>query len=669
MCDLFLRAEDRITEFVNEEDFYIIAKEGPGNLAPLFPYKIFYPINEEINNTSIKIGDVLTVREAKNYPSHMQNQQTKFDNKVIAKTGIDFNLRTGYSHKSSASGGARSDQTTTLTTKYDSNTFTYLGPSELDGRTKDTGIAEVLLKKLAEKNKYFKNNIYAINFSEDFDPSTLAPDAQLDFDIMLSYNNTGQILASRGIQYKNGDMHFGIDIITLDAAADPANSTIKNPANYAIVTEVVGSSKKYPGNASNNNGYGNHVIVAVFEDQSSLDRHITNPNSSPPSAYIRFQHLKSDSIPVAIVEKAEQYNNQKNVSKLVLGEEIGIIGKTGYSKSTSTGPLAGVHLHIETRDKKSGGRTRMGRNVNIYFMAKSNNQLIGADPSPLTLPLTSILIQYKKISLTEFELKKGGAVDQFSDLNTNTQKMNGVLITSSPLATFPKLKILDFACDLSVNNPLPSQQGVVNIKIREDLRSDLLNIKDILNYFGIPLTLEYFDFSLDTKESYLAKLGLQVNLNRYSSLNVKNNSKFNDYYISPIKNKKIYNNGNYFNVYGKVKSDSKTYKGINAELIELDYYDITNTYNLREPDLKTEKNYYINITNLFYNNGFYPVEPKYGFFKYSKPEDSNWWIFQNYNRLNINTTLEQNLQLIYNKDNNPLWNNSSKILWNGKRFV
>ena len=108
--------------------------------------------------------------------------------------------------------------------------------------------------------------------------------------------------------------------------------------------------------------------------------------------------------------------------------------------------------------------------------------------------------------------------------------------------------------------------------------------------------MEYFDLNINSNISHLSKLGLEIHLNKYSSLNIKNEPKeYNDYYVSPKKNTHIYDNGYMFEIYAKINSDQFKSR---ENLLEIDYYDVRETYKRKEPKLLTEMNYFLNITKI-----------------------------------------------------------------------
>ncbi len=496
--------------------------------------------------------------------------------------------------------------------------------------SKDTGIKESvfvkMLSKSASKNFFNNENFYKIEFS-NIDPKDIPEDAKIQ---LYNLFKDGKELKSKslyGLRDLSGkqDIHFGVDI------SSPIGTKLYSGIPHGKVVKI---------DEGYNGGYGNTITIAAYKTKDRKD---------PPYAYFRYQHLKDSSILV------------KEGQDITTVDQIAETGNTGLG----TGP----HLHLGARTTPDPASPMAINPLSIAASMKTSKLIYNG--KTIDVPTKeSDIIRYKKIDENTFEFSKNRGLIKERWENVNNDPTPQPLTTKSPPASFPKLKITDFTSDLSVYNKNQLEQGNINIKIREDIRYDLLNVKKILNNFGVPLAMEYFDFNLNADTSHMSKIGLEIHLNHFSSLNPKNNPKFfNDYYISPIKTRKIYNNGYFFDVYAKIRSSPSTFEGITPEFKEIEYYDISNTYKKEIPKIIVEKDYYINITKIFEKYGFFPVDPGYDFFKYSLWENSNWWIFQSYNGLEIGNTLEQSLEKVHIRDNNSIWHNTSNIVWNGKRFV
>lgn len=620
LCDVFLHEQDRLTEG-SGSDIKFLSDTDLDDLAMTHNYKLFYPIGKEVSDQELDIGDVVVVKEADTYPAHVDILQTRYDNKIISKTGLKLTV-TDLSGKQVAQGGQGSSSLEK--NKGSSSGFGKIGN-------------EQLVMKILEKAGVGKQNYYKVNFAPSFNPKEVKEEAYIMLNRVFDPKNTKPLAYSslpgsfRTIDLPDRknvpDLHGGLDLPI------PQGTDLYNIVPFGRITFYGGLN-----GAGGESSAGNSVHVGIFNSKEDADKNVNMIGT------LLYMHLSDID------------------DTLQIGQLVGIgnhLGKTGGAKGVrGSGSSTGPHLHLEM--------TVSGKTANWFYITRGN---LKGSLGDVNIPVDpKELIVYKVDESSDRAIvQKGEKFQMFSNLKTNP-----TAVTDSPPASFPRLLITDFTVDLSMNNKNKLQQGVINIKIREDLRSKLLKVKNILNNFGIPLTLEYFDFDINQSVSYLAKIGAEIKLNKFSSLNYENNPKlFNDYYVSPIRTKRIYNNGYLLDIYAKVNSSVLSQDGYYAQYKELEYYDIRETYKKTEPKTLIEKDYFVNISDIFRSNGFFPTEPKYEFFKYSIPDDS-WNIFQSFDKLKENkTTLENSLKLIYdkNKTNSPVWIDADKIIWNGKRFV
>ena len=687
LCDVLVRTQDRLTDG-EDEQLTIKVNMSLDELASNHQYKLFYPINDDISNKAFQIGDLVTVVEAKNYPLHIDDINTRYNNKIVGKIK---------DYRFDVIDNAGAKVTSSITGKSSGGGIAPSGGN-------DFGNDHVLLLKILKESKIltadprgYDGDYFRVNLAPQFDPRIIKnaatntgtpvgypPYLHLSKIFNEAPGNPTKLSSEYGFRTYNNRFHAGLDIAEANGKSVD-NQTILNPIPFAKVKGYYPSTIKGKGN-------GNMVMIEAYTDATLNTLYGT----------FAFKHMKSfEPLLVAAVNAA----NGASVPWRY-GDAIGIADNTGKS----TNP----HLHLEMY---VGNPIR---SANIFFASygtidtshpnvkKVNNK------KPFNVPLEpDELITVRRVigGSNEAGIEYGlSAVDKsatvakgarsdvqgvyarsgpqastnpaingmqtvyefFTNISTSpTLDVSKSTVTKSPPANWPKLYITDFPSDLSLKAKSSTQNGNINIKIREDLRSNLSKIKEILNYFGVPFAMEYYDNNINENLSYLSYIGAEIRLNRFSSLNPNNNPLIhNDYYVSPIKNKKIYNNGNFFNVYAKINNNVEFYNGFAARLMELEYYDISKTYNKTAPKLNIEKDYFLNLTEIFSKHGFYGVDPGYEFFKYSIPEKSNWNIFQSYDKLEIGISLKDILNRInLHKKNQLLESQASLLKWDGKRFI
>jgi hypothetical protein len=234
-------------------------------------------------------------------------------------------------------------------------------------------------------------------------------------------------------------------------------------------------------------------------------------------------------------------------------------------------------------------------------------------------------------------------------ISSNAASYSSGGFTNSKPVNRPKLLLIDFPVDLSPSVQNYNQRGSSKIKIREDIRPDLIKIKNILNKYNIPLCCERTEVSLNNKISLMVKLGLEIKLNPHSA--IINNFLDNDYFIGPDYNVPI---GQKFQIkiYGNVKRNIIYFEekyAVKKELI--DVYDSNS---------KIKKIFlsYIDITKIFNDFGFIQ----------SDANINNWFIFFKPSKLVEGLTYKESLLTVYEDNGESIWNLPT-IKWNGRSFI
>ena len=231
-----------------------------------------------------------------------------------------------------------------------------------------------------------------------------------------------------------------------------------------------------------------------------------------------------------------------------------------------------------------------------------------------------------------------------------------------------KLSLKEFQVDQSTSKVNSTKLGTKSIIIREDIISDLISIKNILNSYGIPLSCEFIDININNFYiSDIAKLGLQINLNINSALTTKSDLFNMDYYVGPDYNQPF---GNWFRLKVYAKSSKKNYnKSILYKEVQnpVDVYDIRNTFGKYPPKIEKIFKPLLDLTNIFENHGFKQVIPNKEFFLKSDNILSNWYSFYKPNKIKIGDTYIECLSRIYDNNGEPIWNEKN-LKWDGEKF-
>jgi hypothetical protein len=418
-------------------------------------------------------------------------------------------------------------------------------------------------------------------------------------------------------------------------------------------------------------------IASVFANSKTAGNFITlthtsktdkNKNGKPKRYVTRYVHLDSYII--------------KSGDVVTRGQLIGYSGHTG-----------GVdpHLHWEIRDiDESWDKSFIeGRpinpeewyNISLYIGSKAD--LNYSEPDPNVAQSVGGVRQSttQPILASYMPAKTAGAAsnpeEYMSSVEAEAQNKQAGVVTKSEKPTSsskgdaqskptnrPKLLLIDFVTDLSQGVSAYSQRGSNKIKIREDIASELIKIKSILNKYNIPLCCEKIDVAINNKISLMAKLGLEVKLNPYLILNT--NLLLNDYFIGPdysSPNGKGYK----IKIYGNVKRNITYFEekyAVKKELIDVYTQNIVN----RKVEIKKILATYIDITEIFRDFGFIHAEPRESFFLSGNFDDSNWFTFYKPSKLKEGLSYKEALEAVYNNNGEAIWN-LPNIRWNGERFI
>jgi hypothetical protein len=418
-------------------------------------------------------------------------------------------------------------------------------------------------------------------------------------------------------------------------------------------------------------------VASVFANSETAGNFITLTHTSKtdktkdgkPKRYVtRYIHLERYII--------------KSGDTVIRGQLIGYSGHTG-----------GVHphLHWEVRDiDQSWDKSQIeGKPINpeewynVSLQLGSQADLNYSEPDPNVAQSVGGVRQSatQPVLASYMPTKIGAAVakpeENMSSVEGETQTKQAGVVTKSEKAPSspkgdtlskptnrPKLLLIDFATDLSQGVSTYNQRGSSKIKIREDIISDLIKIKNTLNKYNIPLCCERIDIAINNKISLMAKLGLEIKLNPYSVLNT--NLLLNDYFIGPdysSPNGKGYK----IKIYGNVKRNITYFEEKYA--VKKDLIDVY-IQNIVEGKLEIKKILatYIDITQIFKDFGFIHAEPRESFFINGKFDDSNWFTFVKPSKLKENISYKEALEAVYNNNGEAIWN-LPNIRWNGERFI
>jgi len=240
-------------------------------------------------------------------------------------------------------------------------------------------------------------------------------------------------------------------------------------------------------------------------------------------------------------------------------------------------------------------------------------------------------------------------------------------VSQSPPRNKPML-LMNFTPDLSSSSLNYANRGSRDIRLREDIISDIQSIKNILNYYDIPLSLIGQDINLRNKFiSKFAMVGLEVALNKFCGLNEYLDLEKDDYYTGPdqsyLKNDK-FKLKIYGNVRKKIIKEHEKYKIINKPV---EVYDLKETLNKSEPKIVKIFKPIIDITEIFENHGFIDVKPQKDFFTNSIIKESYWNLFYKPSKIMIGDTYRSVLLTVHKETNDPIWR-FSNLKWDGEDF-
>ncbi len=346
-----------------------------------------------------------------------------------------------------------------------------------------------------------------------------------------------------------------------------------------------------------------------------------------------------------------------------------LLGKTGNSGRYLNGNQVDTHLHFDTRqilDKNNISKVRLVSplfllngtiTVRDYIRDATGVKKSFSVPLNLTEELTtSTIIPAENIAEIPSSVKiEPNPVDK--------------AISRSAPTKLPKLSLIQFEVDYAKGVPIDRNIGSRTIKIREDLKNDLLNIKQILNDYNIPFTCIGQDIDLLNKNiSLLAKVGLEIRLNPWSGLSLYSNLEADDYFIGPDYSHPL-GNGYKLIVYGNVKRNLRYFnKKYVPEKKIIEVYDAKRLNTNSAPSIKKIFKSVINVTKIFEDHGFISVLPKQEFFLYSDLSKSNWNIFQKSSKIIKGYSYKELLSTVYENNNESIWS-LPDVKWDGNKFI
>lgn len=232
-----------------------------------------------------------------------------------------------------------------------------------------------------------------------------------------------------------------------------------------------------------------------------------------------------------------------------------------------------------------------------------------------------------------------------------------------------RLLLSSFKVDQSTSKVNSTKLGTNSIIVRQDLINDLTSIKNILNSYGIPLSCDFINISIDNDNiSDIARLGLEINLNSFSALTTKSDLWNDDYFVGPDFNKP-HGVGYKLKVYAQCRNSNPDKNTRYTQLQHpVDVYDIRSTYSIYPPKIKKLFKPLIDLTQIFGDHGFKQHQPNKQFFYKSDNLESNWFAFYKPFKINIGDTYLQHLSKVYDNNNESIWQNK-ELKWDGEKFV
>jgi murein DD-endopeptidase MepM/ murein hydrolase activator NlpD len=352
--------------------------------------------------------------------------------------------------------------------------------------------------------------------------------------------------------------------------------------------------------------------------------------------------------------------SESTTTTALKGETIAKSGKTGGNYKP--------HLHFEIKERLSGRKVSP-----LYFINGTINlneeqfKRFKFKESRLKLPLPlDTSIDDQRIFLPNENFDQVVIAAEPPPPPENKDKTKGK--PSSNPTTIGRLSIVNFDADFSKSAALTNKKGSKIIKIREDLLTDLIKVKNILNDYNISFTLEEQAPSINNNDiSLLAKVGLEIKLNPNAGLNEQSNLNLDDYLIGPDYSKPI-GAGYKLKVYTPIRRDIDVFdKTFLPENLMLDIYDVRETYLKKSPKIIKINKKVFDLTKILESLGFVQVLPKQEFFKFSDYKKSNWFFFQKPSKLIKGYTYNELLSTVYTNNGEAAWNN--KLVWDGSRFI
>lgn len=384
-----------------------------------------------------------------------------------------------------------------------------------------------------------------------------------------------------------------------------------------------------------------HIILETGEDIGGFGTYIKARNDR----YLYYYGHLSEKI-------------AKPKARVRAGELIGRSGNTGGS----TGP----HLHFEIRDFS-------GKKLNpLFFMQgtlkikDSIVQEFGLQSNSLVMPFP---LEPNQNALDAVSIDTSSESQSVPAATTVNQSRQNMSTNNSTPVNRPRMLLVELDVDQSTGIRINKNVGAKKVKVREDIKPDLLKIKEELNRYNIPMSCDVIDIKLNsTTISLLAKVGLEIRLNVNSALTPNNDLDIDDYFVGPDYSQPL-GNGYKLIVYGNVKKDSRLYgiKNIQEKQI-IDVYDGRVLMNNGAPKIKKILKNVINITKLFEDAGFIPVLPKQEFFLFSDISKSNWNIFQKPSKIVKGYSYKELLSTVYYDNGEPVWKQPN-LIWDGNKFV